>query len=919
MLVERDFEIALLKDSLAGCLAGYGGTFVASGPVGSGKTELLQHVIEAAREAESHVLTAVASRAEQSHPLGVVRQLLDSIALPSPEAEAGHRLVHAVTPTYDEHDQLGSQSIAPVLAGLTGILLEAARSTPIVICVDDAHFADPESLQLLVYLARRVDRARVLVVVAETLSVRQTRPALWHELLSQPQCRQVLLGLLSPQGVAAMMAAEPDLPASCRPELWQEATAGNPTLVQALIDEQRAARETDTAVVPGPTFARTALRCFYRSDETLLPVARAIAVLDSAGRPNLLAELLPMTAVAVAWAVEAATEAGLLTAGTFRHERVRAAILDAMDPQEHADLQARVATLLYRNGAPALRVARHALAASNDGTRWPASLMHQAAEQALEENDTAFALDCLHLAEQAVPDGSEQSDIQATLLRARWRVDPLVAERNVSHLLVEARAEQLDTHQALDLVHHLAWYGRPAEASEVIDRVSASAGADEEIAHALYSTRSRFAFIYPGLLEPVAEGVRTPQVGTSVMNERKLRVRAARMLDSLLTKGITEEAVADAESILQQSRLDEHCWEPIVAALEAMVFADCLEKSGHWCDVMLRQAKERQAPTWCALLSSIRASISYRQGNLAEAEQYAQASLSQFRPKALGIYIGAPLSVLILTATRSGRYDEAYRHLKTPVPDAMFQTPFGLFYLRARGRFQLAMRNQRAAIEDFETCRDLMQGWGIDLPGLIPWRTDLAQARLGLDLPAHELVTEQLRMLGPLNRRTRGISLRVLATTSEPRQRLAILRDAVGVLQTAGDQLELAEALTDLSNLQHARGEYMKARITGRRAQELSTQCWPQAAIEGGGDKDTEGSPPTPDESVIFDLSDAERRVAALAAQGYTNRQIARELFVTVSTVEQHLTRVYRKLRIDRRSHLPFSLLSGVTDLRNTA
>lgn len=59
-----------------------------------------------------------------------------------------------------------------------------------------------------------------------------------------------------------------------------------------------------------------------------------------------------------------------------------------------------------------------------------------------------------------------------------------------------------------------------------------------------------------------------------------------------------------------------------------------------------------------------------------------------------------------------------------------------------------------------------------------------------------------------------------------------------------------------------------------------------------------------------MDLSDAERRVASLAARGCTNREISRKLFVTVSTVEQHLTRVYRKLRINSRSDLPTSLLS---------
>ncbi len=56
-------------------------------------------------------------------------------------------------------------------------------------------------------------------------------------------------------------------------------------------------------------------------------------------------------------------------------------------------------------------------------------------------------------------------------------------------------------------------------------------------------------------------------------------------------------------------------------------------------------------------------------------------------------------------------------------------------------------------------------------------------------------------------------------------------------------------------------------------------------------------------------LSRAELRVAELAARGHTNRQIAHELFITVSTVEQHLTSSYRKLRVKRRADLPVHLL----------
>ncbi len=60
----------------------------------------------------------------------------------------------------------------------------------------------------------------------------------------------------------------------------------------------------------------------------------------------------------------------------------------------------------------------------------------------------------------------------------------------------------------------------------------------------------------------------------------------------------------------------------------------------------------------------------------------------------------------------------------------------------------------------------------------------------------------------------------------------------------------------------------------------------------------------TSDEQPAAALTDAELRVATLAAQGKTNRQIAHTLYITVSTVEQHLTRVYRKLSVQRRTDL---------------
>jgi DNA-binding NarL/FixJ family response regulator len=59
-------------------------------------------------------------------------------------------------------------------------------------------------------------------------------------------------------------------------------------------------------------------------------------------------------------------------------------------------------------------------------------------------------------------------------------------------------------------------------------------------------------------------------------------------------------------------------------------------------------------------------------------------------------------------------------------------------------------------------------------------------------------------------------------------------------------------------------------------------------------------------------LTASERRIAELASEGFTNREIAQTLFVTTRTVEGHLTSIFRKLQLDSRNELPAALARGV-------
>jgi DNA-binding CsgD family transcriptional regulator len=380
------------------------------------------------------------------------------------------------------------------------------------------------------------------------------------------------------------------------------------------------------------------------------------------------------------------------------------------------------------------------------------------------------------------------------------------------------------------------------------------------------------------------------------------QLRAAAALSAVLT-GERGGAAADvAEQVLQAARPDSTSLGWVVAALAALIYDDRPDLAAQWCDPLLEEAENGRAPVVHAVLAATRAMISLRQGEPAAAERHARFALSRISPVSWGVGIGVPISVMVQAATAMGRYEDAAAHLSIAVPEAMFRTPCGLHYRRAYGRYHLATGSPHAALNDFQACGELMGRWGFDVPGLIPWRTEAAQAliELGDSGRAARLLDEQLALARP-GTRTRAAALRVKAMIAQLGDRATLLREAVDVLRECGDGHELVLALTDLSHVQETEGDHEEATASARAARRLARRSGMRPLIAEGSD-DTS---PTPAASgLASDLTEAELKVATLAAQGNTNQQIADKLFVTVSTVEQHLTRVYRKLRVDRRSEL---------------
>jgi DNA-binding NarL/FixJ family response regulator len=913
-LIERDMQLSTMNIMLADGTAGQGGAALVRGPIASGKTALLRVFGERAAAAEALFLQATGASAEQDHSFGVMGQLLLGADLPAPAAALATGLLDSWTETTPD------EALKNVIPKLCGLLLAQARKRLVVLAVDDVHFADGNSLECLLYLARRLPTNRLVVVLAENGGLLLDNPRFRAELLQQPNCREIRLEPLSVHGVAELLAAE-DKRRRARPPAadCHRLTGGNPLLLRSLLEDYDGGDATP-GLVPGDAFAQAITTCLYRTDVATRRVAQGAAVLGPTGPQAMLAEVLGTTYESVGRSMSILSDAGLLMSGWFRHDAARAAVLQTMERPERARLEARTAVVLHDHGETATELARHLIAGEPLDAPWVLPTLLEASDRALADDEVELALDCLRAARNASSDDRQTLSIKAALIRAGWRVKPSLAARHLPELTTAALAGHLEGGHVNTLICYLLWFGQVDRALDVFDAFDAPTSPPSP---GLDFLRMVLAYGYPGVSSRAgpcagvddgsgdaggaggAGGTGVAAKGSSSAHGAQRRVGA--LLSALLARGDDDDPVLLAEQILQGTRLEDRNLTTIVAALFALVFADGLGEAAAWCDRLIKEAVARRAPMWRALFASARAFIGVRLGRMDVAEESARTALTLVSHEEWGAVIAAPLSALVYAQTARGALQQADASLSVPVPEAAFQTPGGLLYLQARGHYYLAAGRPYAALDDFHACGELMTKWELDLPALVPWRTDAAQAYLALGERdrAQSLAEEQLAQVGPKDSAARGISLRVLAAASDLERRPRLLNEAEAILWKRGHQFELARATLEQSRTRRELGDEAQARTLARKAQRLMRG----RGVVGSASADGDGPPELdPDLRSPLELSGAELRVATLAVRGHTNRQIADQLFITVSTVEQHLTRIYRKLPVRRRTDLAAKL-----------
>jgi DNA-binding CsgD family transcriptional regulator len=324
----------------------------------------------------------------------------------------------------------------------------------------------------------------------------------------------------------------------------------------------------------------------------------------------------------------------------------------------------------------------------------------------------------------------------------------------------------------------------------------------------------------------------------------------------------------------------------------------------------LTATQDRGSRSATAFPLAYRALASLRLGRLADAEADALAAIEA----GSGLPHGSALATLVAVLVERGALGRARAVLDQeggtdPDPDA-----FALLVLHeALALLALAGDDPAAALGHLGACERWEGAAGAATAVPVPWRSHAALAHHGLDDPAtaQRLAAEGVEAARAFGApRQLGVALRAEGVVTGGERGLDLLAEAAAVLQHSQDRLEHARALVDHGSALRRAGKRTQARDRLSAGMDLAHRCGATALVDWARDE-LRSSGFRPRRLAVTGreaLTPSELRVAERAAAGMTNPEIAQALFVTLRTVEMHLSNAYRKLGITSRAGLAAAL-----------
>jgi DNA-binding CsgD family transcriptional regulator len=327
----------------------------------------------------------------------------------------------------------------------------------------------------------------------------------------------------------------------------------------------------------------------------------------------------------------------------------------------------------------------------------------------------------------------------------------------------------------------------------------------------------------------------------------------------------------------------------------------------------ITQARESGDAFGLSASLALRGWRSLFRGDLRGVEVDATTALKATGVPVVGFFRLQSLASLVTALVEMDRLTEA-EDLEATEVDVVGRNTLADVLLRlARGRVRMAQRRPAEALTNFLAVGQTAIRCEFDGPSLLPGRSEAALAHLTLgdrdrarELAAAEL--DRARVFAAP--RTLGVANRVLGSTTEGPAGEHHIREAINTLATAGAAVDQAHAIYDLGARLRRRNQRSESRELLRSALDLADRAG-AASLAARAVTELRLAGGRPRRDVMagpYSLTASEQRIADLAAAGSTNRQIAKTLFVTVRTVEGHLTNAFHKLGIASRDQLADAL-----------
>ncbi|MGH3780036.1 MAG: AAA family ATPase [Pseudonocardiaceae bacterium] len=912
--LERETAEAAVTRLISGARAGRGDAVFVVGEAGLGKTTILDQARWLACP-DVRVGWGRGDVMEVSLPFGLFAVILDTVDgprslldLPGAGLSGG-----------------GGQA-----ARFGGVLrwLEATATEPVLLVLDDLHWADPDSLALVSFLARRIRRLPVTVLA----SLRPWPPAaneLAAALAYDGYAVVERLAPLSRDATAKLLAARLGAPVSgAVSHRALQLCGGNPLLLEQVAAAVGQGEDlvASTSVRRAAKQAKIVLTRFAGVPDVAIRCAQAASVLGTRFRPELAAAVAQLNDREADVALDALCRSGLLRseaemAAEFVHPLFRQALYDDLAVPVRTRLHARAFTALTAQGRHRDAV-DHAIHADLTGDDVAIRAMTRAGMTALRFGSAALAMRQLQAAVHAA--GSRAS---AALLLALAE-SLLVGGRPAEAIALCDRLRNEQELTSVQQVKVLRILGRAfsatgghndsatcfAQAVELADAHDQAATIEVLLDAALAS------WISAGPAEslPLAQRAYT----LAANGRTSLSTRAASVWGFLAylsgdPQGLIEsEAGARAVEAKTLASLSDLrlSWDVLSAFGVAATFAERFKDAQRVIDMLVSAVKRIDAAEISSGLAMTQAIIAARQGRLAEALDFAERAGSQVNQLLTYVFHAGSIRAEILH--QMGRYAESVEWCDRIEPDASARgESYTLLRLwNVRGQQLLLGGQSEAASELYVRLEELSCRLNINEPCSIPW----ARYAIAAHLNACRFHDAE-RVIAWLDRSAARLSCRyprIAAATGR-----ASLAEAKGDHEAAEAHFSSALAFHDQVRLplEHVEtllgyGAFLRRRGRPSRARSLLAQAaaiaeanqagWlleqvrEELAVAGGRRRRTRSR------EEATKLTIQEQRVARLAAAGHSNRAIAGELTLSVKTIEYHLQQVYSKLGISSRRQL---------------